>query len=404
MQFNDITELGGWEGYFVSGITEIDDIVHLTLKAQRNQPGTCPHCQKQNLKIHDYRWRAVHELPAFGKPVILHVERRRLCCPACGIVTERLSWLESRSRLTVRMERAVSGLCTHMSVKHVAAFFHLDWGTVKAVDKKLLKERLADCTAGPVRIIGMDEFAIQKGHRYATVIINLETGAVIWVGRGRSRESVRPFFIRLGLDGCKNIEAVALDCSAAYGNEICFHCPQARIVYDLFHFIARYGREVIDRVRVDEANRLRMDRNGRKVVKGSRWILLRNRANITKPEDMIRLQDLLAANKKLAKVYIMRDDFKQLWQFRDREKAEAHFKHWYRCAVRSRIAPLVRFAKNLKLWQNGILAHADYPIHTSVIEGINNKIKVIKRMAYGFRDDEYFFLKIRSSFYHPKTG
>ena len=129
---------------------------------------------------------------------------------------------------------------------------------------------------------------------------------VITVGRGRSRDAIRPFFKQLGSIACEGIKAVALDCSAAYGNEIKDHCPNARIVYDLFHFVARYGREVIDRVRVDEANRLRNDPRERKVVKGTRWLLLKNTSNIQNPKDKIRLQDLLSANKSLAKVYILK--------------------------------------------------------------------------------------------------
>jgi len=404
VQINDITELGEWEGYSVTENHKSGNVYHLTMRAIGNRSGICPKCQKRGITLHDYRWRKVHDLPIFGSPVSLHVQRRRFRCPECGVVTERLSWLKPRHRITIRMERAVGELCQYMAIKHVARFFHLDWGTVKAVDKQRLKESLKGQETEPVRVLGMDEFAIQKGHRYATVILNFETGSVLWVGRGRSRESVRPFFQQLGPVACKEIRAVALDCSAAYGNEINDKCPNAHLVYDLYHFVARYGREVIDRVRVDEANRLRGDLQGRRLVKGARWLLLKNPSNIKNPQDQVKLQELLAANKSLAKVYILKEEFKQLWLCRDRKEAKILYASWYRKAVRSRIAPLVKFAKNLYLWREGILNHSEYPIHTSLIEGVNNKIKVIKRMGYGFRDDEYFFLKIRAAFYHPKTG
>jgi transposase len=162
--------------------------------------------------------------------------------------------------------------------------------------------------------------------------------------------------------------------------------------------VARYGREVIDRVRVEEANRVRNDELGRKIVKGSRWLLLRNYENIEKHEDRVRLRDLLAANRKLATVYILKDDLKHLWEYHYSGAALRFWKEWYARAVRSRIAPLVRFAKNLKAHLSTILAHCRWWLSTSLLEGINNKIKVIKRMAYGFRDDEYFFLKIRAAF------
>ena len=244
----------------------------------------------------------------------------------------------------------------------------------------------------------MDEFAIQKGHRYATVIIEPTTRRVIWVGRGRGREDVRPFFELLGREGCERLKAVVMDMNGAYATEVQERCPQAEIVYDLFHVVAKYGREVVDRVRVDEANRLSGDREARKLVKGARWLLLRNRENITAAHDRTRLEDLLKANKRLFKVYLLKDDLKHLWDYRSEGWAKRFWKGWYNRAIRSRIEPLKKFARRLKEYLPGILSHCRWPFHTSVLEGINNKIKVIKRMAYGFRDDEYFFLKIRSAF------
>jgi len=172
----------------------------------------------------------------------------------------------------------------------------------------------------------------------------------------------------------------------------------ARIVYDLFHVVAKYGREVIDRVRVDQANRLRADPKARRVVKSCRWLLLRNKENVTRTEDRIRLRELLAANRPLLTVYLLKDDLKHLWDYRYPKAARRFWKQWYSRAIRSRIEPLKRFALKLKPYLDGIIAHCRWPLHTSVIEGINNKIKVIKRMAYGFRDDEYFFLRIRAAF------
>jgi transposase len=244
----------------------------------------------------------------------------------------------------------------------------------------------------------MDEFAIQKGHRYATVVVDPATRRVLWVGRGRSRESVRPFFTQLTESQRGAIQAVAMDMTAAYALEVQAHCPQARIVYDLFHVIAKYGREVIDRVRVDEANRLRGDKHARQVIKGSRWLLLRNREHMTREADQIRLEELLQANQALCKAYIMKDELKQLWLSRAPLDAWRRWKHWLRMALDSGIEALRHFAIKLKDYAAGIISHARYTLHTSVLEGINNTIKVIKRRAYGFRDDEYFFLKIKNAF------
>jgi len=285
-----------------------------------------------------------------------------------------------------------------LPIKHVAEHYRLGWEVVKNIDKAWLQKEMGPPDLEGVEQIVMDEFAIQKGHRYATVVVDAQTKRVLWVGRGRGREDVRPFFDLFGPDGRAGVRAVGIDMNAAYELEIRQWCPNAQIVYDLFHVVAKYGREVIDRVRVDEANRLREDKKARQVVKGSRWLLLRNRENITRSEDRIRLQELLAANKKLSTVYILKEDLKHLWKYRYPAAALRFWRQWYNRAVRSRIKPLVEFAKKLKGYLDGILAHCRWRLHTSVIEGINNKIKVIKRMAYGYRDDEYFFLKIRAAF------
>jgi transposase len=311
---------------------------------------------------------------------------------------EALAWLDRYQRVTRRLAESVARLCSVLPIQHVADFYALNWKTVKTIDKRHLARTLGPVDLSGVRIIAMDEFAIHKGHRYATVIIEPATKRVLWVGRGRSREAVRPFFERLGEEGRKRLVAVAMDMNAAYAEEVKAQCPKAEIVYDLFHVVAKYGREVIDRVRVDEANRLRHDKKARKVVKGARWLLLRNRENIQKEADRIRLDELLRANRKLMTVYVLKDDLKHLWQQTDVHTAFDFWRQWYARAIRSRIEPLKKFARNLKAYLRGILAHCWWPLHTSVLEGINNKIKVIKRMAYGFRDDDYFFLKIRAAF------
>jgi transposase len=175
------------------------------------------------------------------------------------------------------------------------------------------------------------------------------------------------------------------------------HCPNAEVVFDLFHVASKYAREVIDRVRVDEADRLRADKPARQVVKGARWLLLRNAQNVS-PTERIQLNELLAANRALWVVYVLKDDLKRLWDYRSPTDAQRFWEQWFRRARRSRVEPLKKFALALKKKVHGILAHCRWPLHTSLLEGINNKIKVIKRMAYGFRDQEYFFLKIRQAF------
>jgi len=370
--------------------------VHITL-IRTARAFRCSGCGQACAQIHDVTRRCVRDLPILDADTYVWFDRYRIACPTCGPKVADLPWLSRWAGVTIRLAESVVQLCRVLPVQHVAAWYGLDWDTVKALDKAALAARLLPVDLAGVEIIAMDEFALRKGHRYATVVVEPRRKRVLWVGKGRGREDVRPFFAQLGPDGCRRLRAVVMDMNPAYEEEVRAHCPQAEIVYDLFHVVAIYGREVIDRVRVDEANRLRHDRAARQVIKSARWLLLRNRENV-RPEDRVTLRDLLAANRRLAAVYVLKDDLKHLWRYAYPGAARHFFDDWYQRAVRSRIEPLKTFARNLKVKLAGILAHCHYPFHTSLLEGINNKIKVLKRMAFGYRDDAYFFLKIMDAF------
>ena len=161
--------------------------------------------------------------------------------------------------------------------------------------------------------------------------------------------------------------------------------------------VAKFGREVIDRVRVDQANQLRHDKPARKVIKRSRWLLLRNKENL-REEQAIKLEELLQANQPLTTVYLLKDQLKELWYAPSEEEARERWQAWSNLAISSGLAPAQQFARRLKGYLEGIVASARYRMNTSVLEGMNNKIKVIKRMAYGYRDSDYFFLKIKAAF------
>jgi len=311
---------------------------------------------------------------------------------------EALDWLAPYARVTRRLAESVGRLCKVLSIKHVAEHFNLRWDAVKAIDKATMEAELGAPDFSGVTILLIDEFALRKGHRYATVVMDGLRKRVLWVGKGRGREDIRPFFELLGREGCQRIQAVGMDMSAAFEGEVRARCPQAEVVFDLFHVVARYGREVIDRVRVDEANRLRHDKATRKVVKGAKWLLLRNWENLPDEKAKVRLNELLEANQALMTVYLLKDDLKQLWDYKRTGWARRAWEGWLDRARESGIPPLISFAKNLGKRIDGILAHCDFPIHTSLIEGVNNKIKLIKRIGYGYRDDAYFFLKVRSAF------
>ena len=346
--------------------------------------------------IHDRRIRLVRDRDLFDQRVLLQLPVRRVDCLSCGRVTERIDWLEPASRLTQRLRIWLESLLRLLPISHVSQLTGLHWHTLKTLDKRRLQAEVGNFDSTGVRRLVMDEFALHKGHRYATVIMDAERTRVLWVGHGNSREAVRPFFELLGKH-CQQIEAVAMDMNTAFDLEVKKHCPQAEVVYDLFHVVARYGRDVIDRIRVDQANLLREDKPARKAVKQSRWLLLRNRDNL-RDGQAVQLQELLAANQPLATVYVLKDALKDVWYAPSVREGWRRWRTWLRHARESDLAPLQRFARNLRKYARGILASAHFHMHTSVLEGVNNRIKVIKRMAYGFRDSEYFFLKIKAAF------
>jgi transposase len=394
--------LGTWEGYGFGTVGRKQgdgpEQVWIELVPRREAERICSGCGRSCCSIHDTEPRWVKDLPILECETHLLVHRVRVNCPVCGPKLESLDWLEPYARVTSRLAQSVARLCKVTSVKHAADFYGLNWKTAKAIDKAYLQKELGPVDLSDIEVIAMDEFAIQKGHRYATVIVDPRRRRVLWVGRGNGREDVRPFFQLLGAAGRKRIKAVVMDMNGAFEGEVRAQCPDAQVVYDLFHVVAKYGREVIDRVRVDEANRLRHDKPARKIIKSSRWLLLRNRQNIAKPQDRVRLDELLNANHRLMTAYVLKDELKQLWDYRHIGYARRFWNQWHWRAMHSRIEPLKAFVRKLREYLDGILSHCNWPLHTSLLEGINNKIKVIKRIAYGFRDDDYFFLKIRAAF------
>lgn len=415
-----LNRLGGWEGFEIAAIDEDPALqpdvlgdpaprLVITLQPKPGAAKRCSRCGTTVAEIHDTTERLVRDMPFMEHDTWLRFPRARLRCPKCGPTVEAVPWLDKHQRMTTRLAEKIARLAMLLPLDHVATWFGIHWTTAKLIHARALYEQVGPVTRESlhgVRRLAIDEFAIQKGHRYATVVVDPDTKRVLWVARGRDRAALAPFFDILGPDGCAAIEAIAMDMSGPFGDEVRARCPQAAIVYDLFHVVAKYGREVIDRVRVDETNRIarahgRNDssiRAQRRVIKGTRWLLLRNRDTVTAPADRIRLRELLAANRALFIVYVLKDDLKQLWRFRYPAAARRFWQQWYRRAMRSHLVPLQLFAGRLKPYVAGILNHCRYPLSTALVEGINNKIKVLKRMAYGYRDDAYFFLRIRAAF------
>lgn len=325
--------------------------------------------------------------------VIINLCYRKVRCPDCGIRVEEHDFVAPYARHTYRLAQFVFELCKHMTVQDVANLLHISWHQAKEIDKSELKSRYPKRDFQQLRILCVDEISIRKHHNYLTIICNFQTGEVIGVTENRDYQALANFLKNLPPEVCKNIEAVAIDMWDPYIKAIKECCPKAAIVFDLFHVTAAFSR-LIDKVRNIEYRKA--DPNLRNLMKSSRFLLLKNPQNLHSDEQP-RLQAILKNNETLALLYILKDYLKRLWQYRYQAAAEKFLNYWCQLALQSGCQPLYKFVNTLIDYSYGILNHCKYQIHTGKLEGINNKIKVIKRKAYGFHDNDYFALKIMAA-------
>jgi len=369
-------------------------LVTMTINPDKRYDPVCHHCQQRGAKIHSYHERMVRDLNCFDAQTVLWVGYRTVKCPTCGNTVEELDFVDPGKRITKRLARYILFLCTVMTIKEIANHLHLDWKTVKTIHKEDLTIKYSHKMDENPRLLVIDEIAVKKRHHYLTVVLNWETGQVLYVGEGRKYATLKAFFDSLSEEQKDSIQAVAIDTWDPYIKAITKYCPKAVIVFDQFHMVMAFGK-VIDRVRRQEYKKATQE--GKEVIKGSKYLLLKNKTNLL-PQERPKLQRVLELNQNLSTVYLLKDFLKELWKGESRTQVQQTLETWCAMAYESHMKPVMAFAKMLKNYAYGIFNHCLYPLHTSRLEGINNKIKVIKRKAYGYHDLEYFSLIIRDSF------
>ena len=356
----------------------------------------CHHCEQAVATVHSQgHRRMIRDLDLAGTQVWLQVDYRRIWCRSCdGARVEQLSFCDTGKRVTHRLARYVHDLCKVLTVKDVAKHLDLDPKTVKDIDRTFLEEEFAHSDYQDLRVLALDEISLLKGHYYMTVVLDYFSGRVVWMGEHRNMQTLDNFFAGMTDQQKASIEAVAMDMWEPYINRIQHHCPQAKIVFDFFHVVQSFSK-VIDEIRREEY--LKAEAQERQVLKGSRYLLLKNEENLS-DRQAERLQEVLALNATLNTVYVLKDQLKLLYYYSDRNKVKRALDDW--CAMAEQVGhpAMRRFIRRLHFFEYGILNHADYPIGTSMLEGVNNKIKLIKRKAYGFHDTEYFTLKVKQAF------
>lgn len=388
-----IARLHGIQGWIMTDIEVNDQTGDVILKMTRESRSLykCSGCGELYLFCYDHHpVRMVEDLPAWGRKTFIKLQQGRVLCDQCGgIMPEKIDWLEPYQHQTARYQRYLATLCDFMPVADVAELSGLSKDTLYRIDKHYLQERKENFTEEKaVKFLGIDEIAVKKGHKYATVFYDLERGEVIGLVKGRKQRSVSGFFRRWGKDNCKGVVAVCTDLWAPYHNSVKIHLKRAVLVFDKFH-VFNYLSDAIDEVRREE--QLQAEENGKQLLKGCRWIILKK--DLSRKQKQ-KLKEVLEQNENIAKAMLLKEAFSAFYEADTAEEAEAVLEEWTEQCKESELAPFKKLAKRLNRWKDGILAYFEHKITNGMSEGINNKIKVIKRRSYGFRDMDYFFLKI----------
>jgi len=361
----------------------------------RQEPETyrCSACGSGKVISRGQAERRFRSLTIGSRPSSVILPIPRVECLACGVARQvKIPFADPRRTYTKSFERFVLELSRRMTIRDVARHLNVGWDLIKEIQKRDLLRRYAKPKLKHVRYIAIDEIAVAKGHRYLTVVMDLESGAVVFVGDGKGADALKPFWKRLRPSKAK-IEAVAMDMSKAYWGAALTHLSKAKVVFDHFHVIKLFNDKLSDLRRALYREATEVMR--KEVLKGTRWLLLKNPENLDAEKDeKRRLEEALTLNKPLATAYYMKDDLRRFWQQPGKQFATTFLDGWIRRAEASAIRILQQMAKTLAAHRSGLLAYYDVMISSSPMEGTNNKIKTMKRQAYGFRDMEFFKLKI----------
>jgi transposase len=382
----------GIRGYEYVRTDYPDGQVIFTIR-QESKACRCSACGSTQVQSRGHVERRFRSLPIGSRTTAVVLPIPRVECRACGVVRQvEVPFADPRRTYTRAFERYALELSRRMTIRDVARHLNVSWDVIKDIQKRDLSRRYARVKLKHLRRIAIDEIAVGKGHRYLTIVMDLESGAVVFVGDGKGADALKPFWKRLRPSRAK-IEAVAMDMSAAYRGAVSTHLKEAVIVFDHFHVVKLFNERLSDLRRA--LYREATDVMHKEVLKGTRWLLLKNPENLDAEKDeKRRLEEALALNKPLATAYYLKEDLRRFWEQPGKRFATAFLDGWIRRAESSGVKMLKQMAKTLAAHRSGLLAYYDVMITSGPMEGTNNKIKTMKRQAYGFRDKEFFKLKI----------
>ncbi|MDO5151638.1 MAG: ISL3 family transposase, partial [Oscillospiraceae bacterium] len=403
----------------------------------RDKSPTCP-CCGHHMHVHGHSKHTLKDFPVIPrKRLLITFDLLRYFCPNCShTCTEQIDIKYPNTSITKRAALWIASLLEfRVSISAISKISGIDWAVIKKLNHGHIKKelelhrKLLRGTNYKPTYIAVDEFAIKKGHEYATSIMDIHTGEIYWIGKGRSTAAFEKCFHEIDVDFLSNVKAVAMDMHQPYENVIRKHLPHVEIVFDKFHVLAQYGKDVLGAVRLakarehlEQANSLKEELEDFKqqhkdelkkdsslvtivdtfkqnikehldlknIFKSLRWVLLSASAKLTELQKE-KLDDILSRHEDLAICYSMREELKLIYDIDNPDVARVMWEQWFTAAKASNIPQLIRFAEQKEKRIDGLVAYAKHPITTAKLEGTNNKIKVLKRIAFGYRDDEYFF-------------
>jgi transposase len=383
----------GIRGYRQTGIEFIDGVARFQIQPNEKTI-CCASCGSDNVIRRGVKQREFRASPIGLKRTVIVATLPRVKCRDCGALRQiNVGFSNPRRSYTKGWAKYALQLTRSMTITDVADLLGVTWDVIKEIKKDDLRKRFANPSLKDVRQIAIDEICIGKGHRYVTLVMNLDTGAIIFVGDGKSAQSLVPFWKRLGRRR-HAIEAVAMDMSSAYISAVRGNLPKADIVFDRFH-VVKLMNEKLTTLRRNLYREASAD--DKAVLKGSRWLLLKNPENLSEERnEAAHLDAALKLNEPLAKGYYLKEELRLFWEETFRWPAQLFLRSWCNRAIATGLPPLKTMAKTLTRLEDGLLSYFDHRISSGPMEGTNNKIKTVQRQSYGIRDREYFELLLYS--------
>jgi transposase len=378
--FNKLLSL---QGAFVRGVTfrcEREEHTIVADVARRTRLHRCPRCAFRTAATYDQHPRTWRHLSLGKWRVLVRCTSHRIKCPEHGVINEAVPWAAPGSLFTLDFETLVAWLAREMNKTAVAGLAKVSWPTVGTIIQRFVERNIDKKRLDDLFVIGVDEVSYRKGHKYITVVANHASGAPVWMAEGRSQKVLGSFFDELGKERGEKLTTVSMDMAAGYIAEVRDRVPEARIAFDPFH-VVKLASEAVHDVRRTEA-RERKGSAEADVLKDARWALLKAPEKL-RPEQKLKLAEVASLNSRVYRAYLLKEELRAMYRC-GLAAATRHLQAFLAWASRSRLEPFVKLARTIRKHREGILAAIELGVSNGRLEGINNKIGVIKHRAYGF--------------------